>query len=72
MFVDGTSNAWGAGIGIVIVSPKGIKLEHYLRLGFRASNNEFEHEALITGLRAAQKLEAADVEIYSDFQLVVN
>lgn len=39
VFVDGTSNAWGVGIGIVIMSQEGIKLELSLRLGFRASNN---------------------------------
>ena len=28
----------------------GIKLEHSLRLGFHASNNEAEYEALVAGL----------------------
>ena len=61
MFVDSASNARGTGIGIVIMSPEGVKLEHSLRLGFRASNNETEYKALFTGLKAAYKLEAADV-----------
>ena len=51
---------------------EGIKLEHSLRLGFRASNNEAKYKALIVGLRATQKLEVADVEIYSDSWLVVS
>ena len=34
VFVDGASNAQGVGIGIVIMSPEGVKLEHSLRLGF--------------------------------------
>lgn len=34
VFVDSASNARGAGIGILIVSREGIKLEHSLRLGF--------------------------------------
>ena len=72
VFVDGASNAQGVGIGIVIMSPEGVKLEHSLRLGFRASNNEVEYEALIARLKAALKLEAMDVEIYSDSWLVVN
>ena len=48
------------------MSPEGIKLEHSLRLGFWASNNEAEYEALIVGLRASHKLEATEVEVYSE------
>lgn len=62
MFVDNASNAKGAGVGIVIISPKGVKLEHSLMLGFRASNNEVEYEALLAGLRATLSLEATDFE----------
>ena len=72
MFVDSTSNAQEARIGIIIMSPKGVKLEHSLRLGFRTSNNEAKYEALLAGLKATQKLEATDVEIYSDSRLVVS
>ena len=41
----------GAGVRIVIITPEGIRLEHSFRLGFRASNNEAEYEALLIGLR---------------------
>ena len=44
VYVDGASNAWGAEIGQVLVSPKGIKLNHSLRLGFWASNNEAKYD----------------------------
>lgn len=54
------------------MSLEGVKLEHSLRLGFRASNNEAENEALIAGLKAAKKLEAKDIEIYSNSQLIVS
>lgn len=66
VFVDGASNALGAGAGIVIITLEGIKMEHSFRLGFRASNNETEYEALIVGLRVALDLGARDVEVYSD------
>ena len=36
----------------------GYRLEHILRLSFRASNNEVEYEALIAGLRAVKELDA--------------
>ena len=58
MYVDVASNARGVGVGIVLVSPKGIRLEHSLRLSYMASNNEAEYEALIVGLRAVKELDA--------------
>ena len=50
MCIDRASNARGAGIGIVLVSLEGVRVEHSLRLSFRALNNEAEYEALIEGL----------------------
>ena len=58
MYVDVASNARGAGVGIVLVSPKGIRLEHSLRLSYIASNNEAEYEAFIVGLRVVKELDA--------------
>ena len=50
VYVDGAFNALGAGARIVIITPEGIRLEHSFRLGFMASNNEAEYEALLTRL----------------------
>ena len=72
VFVDGKSSAAGAGARIFIIIPKGIRLEHYFRLGFRASNNEAEYETLLTGLRAILDMGAWEVKIYSDSRLVVS
>ena len=72
VFVDGALSAMGAGAGIVIITPEGIRLEHSFRLGFKASNNEAEYEALIAGLKIALDLGAQNVEVYSDSRLVVN
>lgn len=54
------------------MSPKGVKLEHSLRLSFWASNNEVEYKALIAGLRATHSLEVADLVVYLDSRLVVS
>ena len=62
----------GPGARIVIITPKGIRLEHSFRLGFKASNNEAEYKAFITGLRTAFNMGAHDVEVYLDSWLVVN
>ena len=69
--MDGASSAVGAGSGIVIITLEGIQLEHSFRLGFKASNNDAEYEAFLTGLRTILCLGAWDVEIYSDSRLVV-
>ena len=50
----------------------GGKVGAFLKVGFRASNNEAEYEALNARLKAALKLEAADLKIYLDSRLVVN
>ena len=68
VFVDDTSSAMGAGVGILIVTLEGIRLEHFFRLGFRASNNE----ALLAGLKTVLGMGARDVEAYLDSWLVVN
>ena len=70
--MDGAFSAMGAGAEIVIITPEGIRLEHSFRLGFKASNNEAEYEALIAGLKTALDLGTQDVEVYSDSRLVVN
>lgn len=72
VYMDGTSNARGSRVEVVMVSLEGIRVEKSLRLGFRASNIEAEYEALIAGLRAAQKLEAKEVEVVSNSRLVMS
>ncbi|XP_075663361.1 uncharacterized protein LOC142632935 [Castanea sativa] len=72
VFVDGASNTARAGAGIVVITPEKLKLEHSFRLGFKASNNEAEYEALLAGLRVVMDLGAKEVEVYSDSLLVVN
>ena len=67
VFVDGASSTMGAGARIVIITPEGIRLEHSFRLGFRASNNKAEYEALLTELKVVQ-----EVEVYSDSRSMVS
>lgn len=72
VFMDGASNVTGVGAGIIITMLEGLWVEHSFRLGFKASNNEVEYEALLARLRAVFNLGAQEVEIYLDSQLVVN
>jgi ribonuclease HI len=72
LFVNGASNMKGAGAGAVLVSSEGLILEQAVGLGFLASNNEAEYEALLMGLRSAIRLGADRLQVFCDSQLVVN
>ncbi|GAV58308.1 RVT_3 domain-containing protein [Cephalotus follicularis] len=69
--VDGSSCISGSGAGLVLTSPDGWTLEYALRFGFKATNNEAEWEALITGLTITKHLEVQKIKASSDSQLVV-
>ena len=61
------------GAGVVLVSPDRQILEQSIRLGFKASNNEAEYEALIVGLKlVAAAVQADEVIVFCDSQLIVN
>ncbi|CAN6363388.1 unnamed protein product [Urochloa humidicola] len=62
----------GAGVGLVFVSPLGVRMKYTIRLHFTASNNVTEYEALLNELRIASKLEIRLLEIRGDSQLVVD
>ncbi|XP_075478960.1 uncharacterized protein LOC142519822 [Primulina tabacum] len=70
VFVDGTSNLSGCGVGVVVVTPSGEKIKLALRIDSRVTNNEAEYEAVLSGLQAAQEVGASRVIIYYDSQLV--
>ena len=56
---------------LVLVSPEKITIEKFLRLGFLATNNEVEYEALLMGMVMVQKMGKKPVEIFSYSRLVI-
>ncbi|XP_073153648.1 uncharacterized protein [Henckelia pumila] len=70
VYVDGSSNSEGCGVGVLLIFPQGDEIRLAFKLDFRASNNDSEYEALLIGLRAAKQAGAARVHLYSDSQLV--
>ena len=70
--MDGSSNTHGSGARIVILTPEGDAIECAMRFDFKATNNQAEHEALLASLRVCVTLEADEIEIFSDSQVVVN
>ncbi|XP_074267228.1 uncharacterized protein LOC141590546 [Silene latifolia] len=72
LYIDGASNARGAGVGLVLRSPKGDMIVQAIRCEFKATNNEAEYEALILGMQMATGLKVRNLRVYSDSLLVVN
>ena len=54
-----------------MTSPNEIDVEYALRFEFQASNNEAEYETVIARLNLAHYMEADQLEVCSDSQLVV-
>ena len=71
VYVDGAANQKGFGVGLVLISLKGITIEKSLRLDFSAMNNEDEYEGLLEGMSMVQKLGGKAVNMFSDSRLIV-
>lgn len=71
VYVDGATNQRGSGVGLVLVSPEDHVIEKSLRLGFSATKNEAEYEALLQGMAMVQKMGGKSVEMFLDSRLVV-
>ena len=69
--VDGASRKSGAGIGLQLTSLVGERIEQAVRLGFDASNNESEYEALIAGVDLTLAVGVDSLLIHSESQLVM-
>ena len=68
MYFDGSLMKKGAGIGLVFVSPLGVRMRYMVRIHFASSNNLAEYEALINAI----KLGIRWLYVRSDSQLVID
>ncbi|GJT80846.1 reverse transcriptase domain-containing protein [Tanacetum coccineum] len=72
MFTDGSSCVDGCGAGVVLTDPEGTEFTYALRFLFEATNNKAEYEALIAGLRIAEKIGVQNLQVNVDSKLVAN
>ncbi|KAF8113250.1 hypothetical protein N665_0053s0001 [Sinapis alba] len=72
LHVGGASSNKGLGVSVHLQSPTGELIEQSFRLGFAASNNEAEYEALIAGLHLAKVVGAKRLQAFCDSQLVAS
>ena len=71
VYVDGVVNQKGSGVGLVLISPEKLIIEKSSRLGFLATNNEAEYEALLEGMSMVQRMGGKLAKMFSDSRLVV-
>jgi len=72
LFFDGSTCDRGAGIGIVLISPRGRKYEFSLPIVATSTSNQAEYQALIKGLELLREVRADAVEVFGDSMLVIN
>ncbi|GJV64422.1 reverse transcriptase domain-containing protein [Tanacetum coccineum] len=72
LFTDGSSCVDGCGAGVILTDPEGMEFTYALRFQFETTNNEAEYEALIAGLRIAEKMGVRNLEVNVDSKLVAN
>jgi len=61
--VDGALNSKRANVRVVLTTRDGSIIEHSYTLGFPATNNETEYEAVIAVLKMATTLGVAKLEV---------
>ena len=71
VYVDKAANQKGSGVGLVLISPKKLIIKKSLRLGFLATNNKAEYEALLEGTSMIQRMRGKSATMFSDSRLVV-
>ena len=71
VYMDGAANQKGFCVGLVLISPEELVVEKSLRLGFSATNNEAEYEALLEGMFMIHRMGGKSVTMFSDSRLVV-
>ncbi|GJS55093.1 reverse transcriptase domain-containing protein [Tanacetum coccineum] len=60
----------GVGAGLVLINLSGTEYTYVIRLTFPSTNNEAEYEALLVGLRMAQKMKVQALNVKVDSKLV--
>ncbi|XP_068504176.1 uncharacterized protein [Phaseolus vulgaris] len=68
--MDGSSNQQGSGAGVILEGSNGLLIEQALMFAFKASNNQAEYEALITGMLLIKEMGARSLLAKSNSLLV--
>jgi hypothetical protein len=72
MYFDGSSSKEGFGVGILFISPSKEVITLSYKMDFETTNNIDEYKALVLGLRATKDMAIGCLEIFGDYELVIN
>jgi ribonuclease HI len=72
MYFDGSACENGCGIGILLVSPRGVTYSFPIRLPTPCTNNLAEYEAVRRGMELLLKAIVEAVEVSGDSKLVIS
>ena len=72
MYLDGASNQYEYGIGVLLIAPDNSRIPLAFNLRFIVSNNETEYEACIARLKAVLELVTKRLDVIRDSNLVVS
>jgi hypothetical protein len=72
LFFDGSTCKQGSGIGIVLISPQGVRFEFAFPTGPMSTNNQAEYEAILKELQLLYEMKAEAIETFGDSQLIIN
>jgi hypothetical protein len=69
MYFDGSACEGGCGIGILLMSPRGVTYSFLVRLPAPCTNNLAEYEAVCTGMELLLEAGAEAVEVFGGFKV---
>ena len=72
VWFDGTSNALGHRVGVVLLTPDDQCIPFTARLGFDCMNNMAEYEACTFGIQVAINFKVKLLKVYGDSTLVIH
>ena len=72
MYFDGAAHCGGAGAGVVFITSQEEILPFSFTLKQCCSNNVAEYQALVLGLEMAVDMKQLHLQVFGDFQLVIN
>jgi ribonuclease HI len=72
MYFDGLACEYGCGIGILLVSHRGVTYSFSIRLPAPCTNNLAENEAMRRGMELLLEAGAEEVEVFGDSKLMIS
>jgi ribonuclease HI len=71
LFFDGSTCREGKGVGIVLISSRGVVFEQSVHLEYFCINNQTEYEVILLGLQVLSSMGVKHVEAFVDSLLVM-